>query len=107
MQGNDAWAGMLRDFTERNAARRTRLEVDHPDLGAQLEESERPFRGASYDPRSGTVEIMLGEMGTPEGHLTRAIHGVESVDVLTGEGGRDEVLRVAHDGGQTLLRLLP
>jgi hypothetical protein len=53
------------------------------------------------------VEIMLGEMGTPEGHLTRAIHGVESVDVLTGEGGRDEVLRVAHDGGQTLLRLLP
>lgn len=100
------WDRLLRDFTARNAARPTRLEVDDPEVGAQLEETDWPLRGAAYDPRSHTVEIMLGDLGTADGHLTRAIRDVRAVDVLTGDDGRDSVLRIAHGDGQTLLRLL-
>ena len=100
------WAVLLKEFTERNAGRITRLEEDAPDLGAQVEEMRHPFRGAAYDPHGASVTIMLGELDTPEGHLTRSIARTESVDVLTGPDGRDKALRVAHGGGQTLLRLI-
>jgi hypothetical protein len=103
---DERWDELLRHFTTRNAQRRTRLEVDDPEIGAQVEETGHAFRGASYDFRTRSVEIMLGELGTPEGHLTRAIHDVRDVDVLTGDDGHDQVLRIAHGDGQTLLRLI-
>jgi hypothetical protein len=49
---------------------------------------------------------MLGDLGTVDGHLTRSIAHVTSVDLVTDRLGRDAALRVAHDGGQTVLRLL-
>ncbi|HEX6747113.1 MAG TPA: DUF5335 family protein [Longimicrobium sp.] len=97
---------LLRDFTARNAGRLTRLEEDGPELGAQVEESSTPLRGIAYDPHGRSVEIMLGDLGTPEGHLTRSIANVESVDLVTDALGRDAALRIAHDDGQTLLRLV-
>ena len=97
---------LLRDFTARNAGRLTRLEEDDPELGAQVEESSSPLRGIAYDPHGRSVEIMLGELGTPDGHLTRSIANVESVDLVTDPLGRDAALRIAHDDGQTLLRLV-
>jgi hypothetical protein len=49
---------------------------------------------------------MLGDLGTVDGHLTRSIAHVTSVDLVTDRLGRDAALRVAHDDGQTVLRLL-
>ena len=97
---------LLRDFTERNTGRITRLEEDGLEVGAQVEETWSPLRGVAYDPHGQLVSIMLGDLGTAEGHLTRSIENVESVDVLTAPDGRDAALRVAHGNGQTLLRLL-
>jgi hypothetical protein len=99
-------AAVLRDFTDRNAGRLTRLEEDAPDLGAQLEEGGTPLRGIAYDPHGRSVEIMLGDLGTPDGHLTRSISSVSSVDLVTDALGRDSALRIAHGDGQTLLRLV-
>ena len=100
------WATLLRDFTQRNAGRITRLEEDHPSFGAQVEETSYPLRGAAYDPHGQSVEIMLGDQMSTDRRLTRSIAHVHALDVLTGPDGRDYVLRVAHGNGQTLLRLL-
>lgn len=100
------WSRLLRDFTERNVGRATRLEEDDPEIGAQVEEMRSPLRGVSYDPHGRTVSIMLGYLATADDHLTRSIENVDSVDLLTHPDGRDGALRIAHGNGQTLLRLI-
>ena len=100
------WKTLLRDFTLRNAGRITRLEEDDADFGAQVQQTRYPLRGVAYDPHGQAVEIMLGDLGTVEGHLTRSVANVDSVDILTGPDQRDSVLRIAHGNSQTLLRLI-
>lgn len=92
-------------FTERNAGRRVRLEEDDASFGTQVAEDDRPLRGVSYDPRDGRVQIMFGGYGSGTDHLTHTVQA-SSVDVLTGPDGRDQVLRIAHRGGQARLRIL-
>jgi nucleotide-binding universal stress UspA family protein len=99
------WMERLEDFTRRNAGRPATLEVVDPDLGAQIEEKGFPFVGASFDPRDGRLQIMVGEFGKGARHLTRSIGGVTAVQVLRDRAGRDMLLRVALGRGQTLLTL--
>lgn len=103
----DEWVISLKEFTERNAGRRTLLEEDATDLGAQPEERGYPLRGVSFDPRDDRVEIMLGDQASVDRHLTRTVPGPRSIDVLRDPEGRDTALRIAHDAGaQTVLRIL-
>lgn len=101
------WQRELEEFTKRNAGRRTLLEVDDVEMGAQEEVHGLPFRGVAYDPRDDRVEIMLGALASVEAHLTRSVSAPTAVDVLAGAGGRDTAVRVAHAGGQTVLKFLP
>jgi hypothetical protein len=105
-QPADDWDATLRAFTHRNAGRRTILEIDAPEVGAQEEETDYPFWGASWDPRDHRIQIMLGEQGSTEQHLTHSIEGAREIGVLRDDAGRDRALRVVHDGGQTLLRFV-
>jgi hypothetical protein len=98
------WPRLLKDFARRNAGRTTRLEVDDPGLGAQWAELELHFRGASYEPRFGRVELMLSN-DTPTEHLTHSVEAVTGLDVTRAADGRDAVLRLEYEGGQTLLYL--
>ncbi len=100
------WTMQLDDFTRRNVGRRGVLEVDDPELGAQAQEHDYPFLGATYDRHDGRVELMLGELGDVQCHLTRSIGSVSGIDVLTNERGRDLALRIGHGTGQTLLTFL-
>lgn len=100
------WSSVLDDFTQSNAGRRTRLEVDDPELGAQAQEQDYPLLGVTFDPVDQRVEIMLGELGAGEPHLSRSIGGVDALDVLTDTDGRDVALRLRHGTGQTILTLL-
>lgn len=97
------WSDRLDEFTRRNAGRRGVLEVDDPEIGAQAQEHDYPLLGATYDPAGSCVDIMLGELGDVQRHLTRSIGNVSAIDVLTDENGRDIALRIAHGAGQTLL----
>jgi nucleotide-binding universal stress UspA family protein len=97
------WSAMLADFTRTNAGRRTRLEVDDPDIGAQAQESEYPLLGIAFDPHDDRLEIMLGELGTGKPHLSRGITDVSALDVLTDKSGNDLALRARHGAGQTVL----
>ncbi len=99
------WAQKLDEFTRRNVGRRGLLEVDDPEIGAQAQEHDYPLLGAAYDPHDHRVELMFGELGDLDRHLTRSIGGVTAIDLLSDERGRDKALRIAHGDGQTLLTL--
>ena len=100
------WAEVLDDFTRSNVGRRTRLEVDDPEIGAQPQELDARLLGVAFDPHDRRVEIMLGELGGGEPHLSRSIAGVDSLYVLSDIDGRDLALRLRHGTAQTILTLL-
>ena len=100
------WGEVLDDFTRRNGGRRTRLEVDDPELGAQTQEGEYPLLGVTFDPVDQHVEIMLGALGAGEPHLSRSIASVDSIDVLTDRDDQDIALRLHHGDGQTILTFI-
>jgi nucleotide-binding universal stress UspA family protein len=100
------WAEVLDDFTRSNVGRRTRLEVDDPEFGAQSQEEDYRLLGVTYDPHDQRVEIMLGELGGGEPHLSRSITAVESLHLLSDIDGRDLALRLRHGASQTILTLL-
>ena len=102
----ERWGSVLDDFTQANVGRRTRLEIDDPDLGAQAQEQDYPLLGVTFDPVDQHVEIMLGELGAGEPHLSRSVGGVDALDVLTDGDGHDIALRLRHGAGQTILTLL-
>lgn len=99
------WADLLDDFTRANRGRKTQLEVDDPEIGAQAQEEDYPLLGVSFDPRDARLQIMLGRGGAGEPHLSRSIGDVRSLHVLSDASGRDLVLRVRHGRGQTILTL--
>ena len=98
------WQKRLAAFTERHAGRRSMIEIDDPDLGAQSQALDYPFLGVDYDHKDGRVEIMLGDAEAGKRHLTRSIGDVSAVEIMEGTRGVDDVLRIAHGAGQTLLR---
>lgn len=98
------WVETLSEFTVRNSGRRTTLEVDHPELGAQHSGTNFPLFGVDYDPRRDRIDIMLGRQGTVEGHLTHSFSSPREIEVLRSEG-EDEALRIELARGQVLLRI--
>ena len=96
-------AACLDEFTRRNIGRRSVLEVDDPEIGAQAQENDYPLLGATYDVYDRRVELMFGDLGDTGRHLTRGIGGATQIDVLSDDRGRDIALRIAHGAGQTLL----
>jgi hypothetical protein len=96
------WGAALSDFSSRNAGRLTLLEVDDAEIGAQAQEFDYPFRGATYDRNDDRISLMFGNVGGTM-HLTRGIADPSSVDLLTESDGRDVALRIGHGKGQTLL----
>lgn len=99
------WADELETFTRRNLGRHAVVEVDDPELGAQAQEHDYPFLGASWDRHDERVQIMLGDFEATGRHLTRGIGGVTGIDILRDEHDRDRVLRVQHGQGQTIVTL--
>ena len=97
------WTALLESFSRRNAGRRTILEVDDLELGAQAQEYNYPLLGTRYDERAACVELMLGDTGAAGRHLTRRIGGVSGLDVLSDGKGGDVALRIVHGTSQTLL----
>ena len=101
----DDWASALETFTRQNQGRLASLEVDDPEFGAQAQERDYPFLGASWDHNDERIQIMLGDFQATGRHLTRGIGGVTGVDIIKDQAGRDRLLRIKHGDGQTILTL--
>jgi nucleotide-binding universal stress UspA family protein len=99
------WTTALARFTNHNAGRRSTLEADDPDLGAQIREDQYPLIATNHDDGTGVVEIVLGEVGGVGRQLVRRMGDVDSIEVLRNEAGQEIALRMSHGAGQTLLTL--
>ncbi|HET7565879.1 MAG TPA: universal stress protein [Gemmatimonadaceae bacterium] len=99
----DEWSRELTTFSRRNVGRQCTLEIDDPDLGAQVQGNALPFVGAAFDPHGTEVQLMLGAAGLAGRYLSHVVPDVFAVDVLDDEDGRDHVLRVASEQGSTVL----
>ena len=97
-----AWAGALDDFTRRNKGRRVTVEVDAPELGAQML-GRGALMGVTYDPHDQRVEIMLGDAKGTRRHLMHSITNVESIGMTTESRSGNEALELRHGGGHTLV----
>lgn len=102
------WGNYFAEFTKRNQARPTKLEI-FGELGAQEEEHGLPFVGIALDADSRAlpaVEIMLGRPGaTEQQHLTHVIANVKEITPKRGPDGIDEALEiVSAQGERNLLR---
>lgn len=95
----------LAAYTTRNIGRRCTVEVNTSELGAQVLGHDLMLAGASFDRHTQSVAIMFGTSTLKGMHLTHNISGVSGIDLSGSAGGADQVLRVSHTDGQTLLTL--
>jgi len=99
------WVREMEEFSRANAGRRTTLELNDPELGAQECGKNFPLWGVDYDPKKDRVNIMLGRSGTIEGHLTHSIPSPRDIRVEADETGRAHALQILLDKGQVVLRV--
>lgn len=97
--------GELAVFSRRNFGRLCHVEIDDEALGAQVLGHDLPLVGATFDQHRGEVALMFGTSTLKGLHLSHIISGVTEVHVLGVAGGDDQVLRLAHGRGQTLVSM--
>jgi nucleotide-binding universal stress UspA family protein len=93
----------LAAFSVKNMGRMCQIEVLRDDFGAQVIGHDLPLVGVASDRHGNQISLMFGTSTLKGMHLTHQIPGAMEVDVTSNAGGQDEVLRIAHDGGQTLV----
>ena len=96
------WSSALNEFTRRNAGRRTTIEVDDPEIGAQML-GRGALMGVTYDPHDRRVEIMVGDAHRARRHLMHSIPKVESIAMTADDRGAIEALELRHGRGHTLV----
>ncbi len=101
----ESYDSELSAFTARNTGRRCSIEVDQAALGAQVMGHDLQLAGATYDRRDNSVSLMFGTSTLKGLHVTHRVTGVTGIDIASNAGGEDQVLRVAHEGGQLLVAL--
>ena len=102
----DSWGAVLDKFSARSMGRPAKLEVDHPELGAQMQLSGFALLGVTYDPHDERIDIMFGDAAAKTRHLTRSITRVDEISIAAPDGGPERALRILSGRGQTLLTFL-
>ena len=100
------WNEELQTFIRRNRGRRTRLEIDDPSLGAQVQETGYALVGAAYDAHDQRVALMFGGLHTGEAHLTHSLGGVDSISVQGDASDQDSALFIHSGRSSALLTFL-
>ena len=96
------WTEALNEFTHRNMGRRATIEVDDPEIGAQML-GRGALMGVTYDRHDRRVEIMVGDAHRARRHLMHSIPRVESIAVTADDHGTLEALELRHGRGHTLV----
>ena len=99
----DTFDAELNAFGTRNRGRLCTVEIDSNDVGAQILGHALTIVGATFDHLDQRVSLMFGASGLDGQHLTHAITNVSGIDITTDKNGIDQVLRIVHTDGHTLL----
>jgi nucleotide-binding universal stress UspA family protein len=102
-----AWSSALDAFSVRNVGRRVVLEVDDPDVGAQVDAGGYVLGGVTYDPHDECVEVMLGDAKHPLNHLTRSVRRPDAIAISTHAARGEEAIEIRHGKGHTVILVLP
>lgn len=92
-------------FTQRNAGRTCRVELDRPDEGSRILVHDRPFVSASYHAPRGALTVVVGTLVGPTAEHTHILSSIRSVDRLVDGCDHDRGLLV-DDGDAGVLRLV-
>jgi nucleotide-binding universal stress UspA family protein len=96
------WSDALDGFSRRNKGRKVTIEIDDPQIGAQVL-ARGAFAGATYDHHDQRVEVLVGQGDDVRRHVMHSIPSVESIAMTADEGGSSEVLELRHGLGHTLV----
>ena len=100
------WGRRLREFSARNACRRTSWELREPLADREAGETAPtgPFLGASYDPWEGRIRIMFGDAsGVPYCRMN-AITDATDLAIVTDAAGRETAMRIKRPSGEVVIR---
>jgi hypothetical protein len=100
----EAWVDFCNEFSKRNRARLTQLEV-FGEMGAQEGERYLPLNGITLAEGGTKLEILLGgESATDLRHVSHSIRNTTNVYAKKGADEQDEALEIVDaEGTKTLL----
>lgn len=100
------WGRRLREFSARNACRRTMWEGQQAfaDREVGATSAGAPFLGATYDPWDGRIRIMLGDATGVPYYRTDAISDATDLAIITDAAGRETAMRIKRPSGEVVLR---
>jgi hypothetical protein len=95
----------LAAFSARHRGRACSVEVNHRDVGAHTIGHHLALAGLTYERQGNIITLMFGPSSDTGRHLSHQVPGCLVVELVQDGQGHDQVLRIAHEGGQTLMLL--
>jgi hypothetical protein len=95
----------LAAFSARHRGHLCTVEVNQREIGAQSIGHHLPLAGITYESASGTITLMFGPSTQAGQHLAHQIRHGEEVELIMDGHDREQVLRVRHAGGYTIVLL--
>jgi hypothetical protein len=95
----------LAAFTARHRGRGCSVEVNQRDVGAHAIGHHLALAGLMYEREGQIITLMFGPSSDAGRHLSHQVHGCQLVELVQDGQGHDQLLRIAHEGGQTLVML--
>jgi Family of unknown function (DUF5335) len=101
----DSWRAYFDDLSRTLATTRATVEIDAPELGAQVQAEGLLLSGISYDDRDDVLVVDLSP-GGPAQSLEHMVSAPQRIVVESSEGILPSTIEVEDaEGQQTLLRL--
>lgn len=101
----ERWSDEMDRFTRRNAGRRTVLEVVVEGTAGARRIVESRLWGVACDDRDGAIDFMFGDFDEGRDQMTHSIGVPMELETVAYPDGSDRLLRVVHEGGETLLHV--
>jgi Family of unknown function (DUF5335) len=103
----DSWRTYFDDLSRTLAATQATVEIDAPDLGAQVQAEGLLLSGISYDDRDDILVIDLSP-GGPAESLEHMVSSPQRITIESAEGILPSAIEVDDaEGQQTIVRLQP
>src|SRR5271169_5988332 len=103
--GRDEWRSYFDELSRGLATTRATVEIDAPQLGAQLQAEDLVLRGITYDDRDDVLVVALSP-GGPAESLEHFVSGPRRISVETSQGVVPAAIEVEDaEGRLTLVRL--